>query len=521
MSATASARRWPARLACLATLALFVVLVARFWHPVYRFTALIQLDASNDDVKIAAFREQPVYVHRDNGGYDGLYYAQIAYHPLLNSPELPPAIDNFSYRARRILPAALAWLFAGGNPAWIVHVYSVLNIAAWFALAALLWRGLKVADLRGWLAWTGVLFSAGALASVRLALTDLIALTIIAGALFAAERGRKFFAAGAIAAAGLARETSILAVAGLIKRPWLSRKNFARAIAVVVPLAMWLGYVRWRLGPADQGWDNFMLPLVGFVEKWRMALKATRTLNDPFLAWTTVLATLGLTVQAAYVLVHPRVDDRWWRLGAAYVGLMLFLGTAVWEDFPGAAMRVLLPLTLAFNVLAHRARAPLAWLLVGNLGVFAGVLAWRDVPYRGRAGELAAVRSGAVAAIALPGDGWFPIEHFGGHRWQWTPARGTVMFETWPRSETISLQLDFQLRSPAPRTVVVRQDGREILRVPVGAKLSAHRVVIQLDAQHHAIEFSTDVPGVPESADAGARSLAFALYDLRASVPER
>ena len=74
---------WPLRCAALLAVALLLGLVARFWHPVYGLTALIQLDASNDEVKISAFRAQPVYVHRDTGGYDGLYYAQIAYDPIL------------------------------------------------------------------------------------------------------------------------------------------------------------------------------------------------------------------------------------------------------------------------------------------------------------------------------------------------------------------------------------------------------------------------------------------------------
>ena len=81
MNAPAASRRWAVRAAGLAAVIAFLALIGRFWHPVYGFTALIQLDAPNDNLKIAAFREMPVYVHRDNGGYDGLYYAQIAYHP--------------------------------------------------------------------------------------------------------------------------------------------------------------------------------------------------------------------------------------------------------------------------------------------------------------------------------------------------------------------------------------------------------------------------------------------------------
>ena len=149
---TAHTRQWTLRGSAVLAVALFLTLVAQFWHPVYGLTALIQLDAPNDDLKISAFREHPVYVHRDTGGYDGLYYAQIAYDPTLRSPELPRAMDNFSYRARRILPPAAAWFFAAGQPSAIVHVYSFLNIATWLFVAALLWRLLGVTDVCGWLA---------------------------------------------------------------------------------------------------------------------------------------------------------------------------------------------------------------------------------------------------------------------------------------------------------------------------------------------------------------------------------
>jgi hypothetical protein len=511
--------RWPLLLAGVFAVGFFLTLVARFWHPVYGFTALIQLDASNDNVKLNAYRELPVYVHRHNGGYDGLYYAQLALDPSLRDPQLRGAIDNFAYRARRILPPAVAWVLGAGQPAWIVQIYSLLNVAAWLTLAALLWRLLAVDNARGLLAWAGVLFSAGALASVRLALTDLIALVILAGALWAAEDHRKKMALAGIAAAALARETSLLACAGLLKSPWLSQKNLLRALVVIAPLAAWLAYVRWRVGPADQGWSNLTIPGAGIVEKWREVVGATQTLSDKLLAWTTVLATLGLTVQAVFIVARPRLDDRWWRVGAAYVGLMLVLGRAVWEDFPGAAMRVLLPLTLVFNVIAHRVRAPIAWLVLGNLGVFAGLIAWRDSPFAGQ--ELAAAKAGDVAAIVRPGEGWFPLEQHGRQTWQWTSERGTIEIETWPRGRPVSVQLDFELRSPVPRAIVIRQDGRELWRTDVGAALSPYHLNLQVGPNQSTIEFATDTAGVPESPAPNARALAFALYNAHVSVREK
>ncbi len=501
----------------LAAVLLFLGLVARFWHPVYGFTAFLQLDASNNDRKIAAFRAIPVYVYRDTGGYDGLYYAQIAYHPSLAAAELRPAIDGLAFRGRRILAPLAAWTLALGNPAWIVHVYSLLNVAAWLAVAALLWRLLAVGDGRGWLAWAGVLFSAGALSSVRFALTDLVALAILAGAMLAAERGRQGAAVAGMAAAGLARETSLVALPGLWERPWMSRRNAFALFISLAPLAAWVGYVRWRVGPGLAGARNFAWPLAGWVQKWLATLAAMRTEGDRLLVWTTLLATLGLTAQAAYFLMRPRWKERWWRAGAGYVALFLFLGAAVWEGFPGAATRVLLPLTLAFNVLAERDRAPLRWLLAGNLTVAAGLLAVKDVP-RDPA-ELAAMRARGTACVATLGEGWYGSERASGDTWVWCRGRGAVSIEAWPK-DAQTLRLEFGARSLVPRALILRQAGREIWRGAVGVeRTSRQSVAVQLAGGRAEVEFDTDAPAVPEVSGAGARSLSFALYDARLAVP--
>ena len=332
----------------LLAVALFALLVGRFWHPVYGFTSLLQVSAAGHREQIAAFHAYPIYEYPVAGQYDGAYYAQLAHHPLLTAPELAGAMDNFPYRARRILAPALAWLLVLGQPAHLAGAYALLNIFAWLALAWLLWRLLPVRDARSWLAWAGVLFSAGALASVRLALTDLVALVFLAGAMRAAERGRPGQGAGWLAVAALGRETMLAALPALAAPPWRSWANLRRAVAAMLPLLAWIAYVRWRAGPDQDAGGNFNWPLVSWAEKGRTAVLALRHAPLPGLAWTSLLALLGLTVQAAFFL-RPRPTDAWWRLGAAYAILMLVLGPAVWAGVPGAALRVLLPLTLAFS----------------------------------------------------------------------------------------------------------------------------------------------------------------------------
>ena len=70
----------------------------------------------------------------------------------------------------------------------------------------------------------------------------------------------------------------------------------------------------------------------------------------------------------------PQFSSPWWRIGAAYSFLLLFLGTWVWSGY-WAVCRAVLPMTITFNLLlpVNRAFWPL-WIL-GNLTVLHAI--WR------------------------------------------------------------------------------------------------------------------------------------------------
>jgi hypothetical protein len=501
---------WRIPLAGACVVLLFLALVGRFWHPVYGLTALFQLDASNDEVKLAEFRDLPVFVYRDTGGYDGLYYAQLALAPALKNPQLPGAMDNASYRARRILPSALAWLFGGGRAPAVVATYAVINVVFWLLLAVLLWRAINPVDAGGLFAWTAVLLSAGALFSVRLALTDLPSACLLTAALGAAEAMRKRTALLTVAGAALSRETGLLGVAGLLKSPWLSWKNAARIVLAALPLALWLAYVRHQFGPADQGFGNFSAPFLGWFEKTGDCVDALRHGQDRLLVVATALAHVGLTVQAAYLVLHRDRDDRWWRVGIAYVGLLLLLGTPVWEGHPGAATRVLLPMTIACNVLAARRRASWIWLICANLGILSGLLAWRDVPMD--ATEIAANRNGHVACIAHVDGGWYDAERTRSHTWRWAKQSAALVLETWPKS-TARVRLKFEMRGFGPRSVIATQNGREVWRTRLTDTRAPYEFEVAVTGGRARIEFTTDTPARPENG--GQRELGFALYDFQ------
>jgi hypothetical protein len=510
-------RRWRWTIAGVAAVMAFAILAGRFWHPYYGFTKFVQLDEPDARNGIPEIRAHPVFVYEGFNGYDGAAYTQIAFHPLLDSPHLKDAVGNVPYRARRILGSALAWLIARGDPARIASIYAGLNLVVWLGLAGLLWRVLEVRDARTWLAWAGVMFSAGALHSVRLALTDLLAATLVTAAIALAERRRMTGALGTLAAAGLARETALANVVGLWLGPWTSGRawlrNIGRGVAVLIPLLAWILYIRWKAGPADQGFGNFSWPVSSWIEKWSDTL--ADYVRQPDFRWlntTTLCALVALTAQAAFIMIRRRGEDRWWRVGASGVVMMAVLGTSVWEGHPGAATRVLLPMSVAFAVFAVRENASPPWLVAGGLSVLSGVLALWHVPHDPR--ELAAGRWGAGAYIVRLDEGWHGVERERRSAWAWSARAGTLAIETSPRASR-PVHLRLRVRALTPRALVVGQGAEEGWHGLVGTRLEWIEIPVTPDPNGRVrIQLRSDAPAVPENSGPASRGLGFAVYGV-------
>jgi hypothetical protein len=83
-------------------------------------------------------------------------------------------------------------------------------------------------------------------------------------------------------------------------------------------------------------------------------------------------------VQSAYViaaLMRSRGRAPWALVAAPFVVLAITLHPVVWEGYPGAFTRVLLPIAIGANVLLAQQDRPAWWLIVlVNLDVVAGVM---------------------------------------------------------------------------------------------------------------------------------------------------
>ena len=363
----------------LASCVLFVVGIAGFYDRETGFTFFIQFGAHFEGRMIPALREVPVHVGPNSGGYDGQFYAQLAVDPLLLDPATIEALDTPSYRARRILFSWTAFLFGFGQPRLIVHAYAIQNAVFWILLALLLIRWFPAQDFRNFCLWFGCLFSHGAIVSVVRALPDGPSLLLLALTVLAIERGRTGRAAALVGVVGLAKDSNLFwsAVlcdpAGVRRCRW--RDLCVGGLLVAGPLALWMFYL-WSADAAAGslvGARNFAAPFTGYVAKWGETLAGLREDAASPYPLLNLFALVSLTTQAVVLVVVRAWDSAWWRAGIMACALMVFLGPAVWAGAPGAATRVLLPMTVAFNAVLPRNRWMWPVLVLGNLTIINGL----------------------------------------------------------------------------------------------------------------------------------------------------
>lgn len=359
-------------------IALFVGLVLAKFSPQTGFTSLIRFGETWNDRRHSSLQALPIGVVPASNGYDGQFYAQIALDPTLHDAQLAQVVDAPAYRARRILLPAFAAGLGLGNPWWTIHAYALLNVLAWLLFAWRLHRHIGSGDWIAYARWIGCVFSMGALESVRQSLVDLPALLLLLLALEAHTRARFSASTTWLALGNLAKETSLLSALALSfdssagKLPW--RRILISLGACSLPLVAWSLYVRHRfpLSSDATALGNFTWPLLGLLDHLKTCGTAILSGNLDGRYTMGLLAALGFLVQILVLWRTPLPRSAWWRIGAAYSLLFVFLSPWVWSGY-WAACRALLPMTVAFNLLlpAQRNFWPL-WVL-GNLSLLHAV----------------------------------------------------------------------------------------------------------------------------------------------------
>jgi len=348
------------------------------FDPATGFTRLIAFGDRFENRRLPAVQSVPHEQREDSWGYDGQFYAQLAVQPDIRDPDLQRALDNPPYRARRILLSWTAHLLGLGRPAWVLQAYALQNALCWLAIAWLLLRWFPPGSTRSFALWFACLFNEGLIISSGRALLAGPSMLLILLAMLALERNRGWIVTALLGIAGLARETNALGASIIGWPPRWTAAEIARRVGAVIfvalPLLTWLAYVDSVLGDAvSVDSRSFALPFTSYFWKWSWSIGEVIEHRGNTNAVFSLLALVSLTLQWAYIALRFDPSNPWWRLGASYGLLMAVLGLAVWGGNPGAATRVVLPMSFAYNVLIRGSRRFWLLLALGNLGVIRGL----------------------------------------------------------------------------------------------------------------------------------------------------
>ncbi|MBI5380871.1 MAG: hypothetical protein HZA31_03110 [Opitutae bacterium] len=507
----------------------FVWGVAQFYLPGKGFTFFLSLGDRNQAHYLPELRGIAPYIEAKSLGYDAQQYVQLAMRPQLSAPELATAVDTLPYRARRILLSWTAWLVAGGDPVRAVHVFSVQNVVAWLALAGLLLRWLPPANGENIARWSGVLFSVGLIWSVRGALLDGPSLLLIAVGVALAERGQPWWSALVLGFSGLAKETNLLAGVVVLPaayeglRDW--RSWFGQCVLLVLPLVLWLGCLLVWIGTqGDSGTHNFGLPLAGYLTKWQVVLHHMRSHGFDSYERYNVPVLVALLTQCLFFLLRPRWTEFWWRVGAANAVLMLFLGDAVWEIFPCAAVRVLLPMQLAFNIVVPRGGGRWwALLILGNLSLLSMPSLLKPPAQEShRIVGTQTLRIDAISGRSVEvtyGAGWLASERSLLEYWRWADGSAELTIVN-PQSTALAAELRFGLRSPVVRQLQVCAPEKTLWSGEISKTRRDVLFAVVLPPGKTCFRFVTSDPATsPGHGD--PRQLTFSMRDLQVVLRER
>ncbi len=330
-------------------------------------------------------------------GYDGQFYETLATDPLLRSPVTRRAIDNPTYRARRVLLPLAAYVLSAGSASTAPRIYVLL---CWLLPLA------GVALVAWWLAADGrsaywalpLALTAGIAVSMLRATPDGAAAALIVAALFASDRNRPRWMLALTTLAVLARETSLLIVPGLALLELRRGRRVAAGLVAALPAALitaWRLHLRSSLGiTAASALGNFGVPF-GWVPAKINRLCEPGAANAAEVFGLLAIPLLLIAAAAVALPRRRRSPVEWSLLG--FSGLALFLNLRVYaEIYAYSRVLVVVPF-LALILAAGEPVARRRWILAGLVAAcsLSGLFVIR--------GELKVVRSMRHMRVAALG----------------------------------------------------------------------------------------------------------------------
>lgn len=224
---------------------------------------------------------------------------------------------------------------------------------------------------------------------------------------------------------------------------------------------------------------------------------------------------VALTTQFLFLIFRPAIKQPWWRIGMSFAILMIVLGDAVWEGYPGAASRVLLPMQLVFNVLVPRGRAWLPVLILGNLTLLGAPSALQ--PPEGDGYQINGIesvvssREGGRLRVVF-GEEWHEPERHRDRYWRWCRASSEVALVN-PHTYALEADMDFILSSLESKKITLSDaNNNELWRGQIEDGVTrVHLENFVLQPGSNTIYFTTDDQVTHASKD--PRELSYCLKD--------
>ena len=369
-----------------AAILFFISLIGSKYDSHYGFSELAGFGSQWEHSRLSELSALNYFVKANSGGYDGQFYAQIAFDPSLQNPELPQVLDSPAYRSRRIFLPAFAYLVGGGNPSIILQAYCTLNIIAWIAFGFILLHWLPPGSLFNFSKWLTCMLSLGVLESIRYSLTDLPSVVLMLSAILCMEKKRGLLAGLSQLLALFTKETSILNLIALSvfpKKGWnpLREKQNQWTLGIgfisFLSFALWLFYINHVFAPSINAAGNIGLPFVGLFNGISSALAeiSSGTVSTRFVF--RLITAAGLSFQFLYLITHRSYQNPIWKWGMSFACLYVTFGEYIWWGH-WATSRVALPMTIAFCILYHPRNPKWQYwgVFAANLSLIHGIIRW-------------------------------------------------------------------------------------------------------------------------------------------------
>jgi hypothetical protein len=259
-------------------------------------------------------------------GHDGRFFFVQANDPWIVEPDAHAALlDRPIYRSQRMLFPMIAGGFGLLPPSAIVWSMLITNMAAMVVGTILAAKLAAAWDIPIWLGLL-VPLNIGLLFELEIGGAGILAYACCLGALHALLSERTWLASSLFAAAALSREVMVAFAVGVFVLWWLERRErpWRLLIAPLAAMAVWLAYVRYRLGGVTGVGDArgaFAAPFMGVLEAFR---SWSRT------PWHLVINVTLLSVVILFVplALRSRLSIAW---GAVpFAGLAMVLSADVW-----------------------------------------------------------------------------------------------------------------------------------------------------------------------------------------------